>query len=339
MGPTILWISPQVRDVLERTLTGSSSLTFRTEPGEMGGSVDPQFAPFRQPGRRHHIYDPEPDQHSAHAHEFRGPFLVNGEVVETVPVPATLVRARQQHGLRGFGCRHQPARAGPGQSRRRGGSHGRPHVRRPYTPRWRRRSSGGISIPLRVILTGSLTGPATVTEVLLDVPPDGKTVDWGAELRAHGLIKGTGNGPVSGIWLVDEQPIESFQVNMLAGHDPGSVHTARTADPEPWGAQGPVEDHSAHPVGIERNDLHSELLGFRGAESEPDRAQEVVVPAGYRAAWLALDAHAGRGGIRDRIREQPIGAGADSGRRGEQGVPAEPGLDGRRWSHAARSPC
>ena len=207
----------QVRDVLERTLTDAPSLTFRTEPGEMGGSVDPQFVHLSANqivGVTYLIQNRTSTPLTLTSSE--AAFLVNGEVVDTVPIPLTLiVPANSMASVASDVTVSQQI-----QDLAKAAGVDEVTVIRTfgeYTPPMAETVSGGISIPLRVLLTGSLTGPASVTEVLLDVPPDGKTVGSGADLRAHGFIKGTGNGPVSGIWLVDDQPIESFQVSLLAG--------------------------------------------------------------------------------------------------------------------------
>jgi hypothetical protein len=74
-----------------------------------------------------------------------------------------------------------------------------------------------VSIPLKITVSSSLAAAATVTEVLLDVPQEGKTVARFAEMRGHAFVRGTGSGMVSGTWFVDDQPVETFQINMLAG--------------------------------------------------------------------------------------------------------------------------
>jgi methionine-rich copper-binding protein CopC len=85
----------------------------------------------------------------------------------------------------------------------------------------RRFSSGTegpeVTIPLVIHIGSSLASPASVTDILLDVPPDSKTVGQGDEIRAHAFIRGTGTGPVVGTWFVDGQPVETFQTNLTAG--------------------------------------------------------------------------------------------------------------------------
>lgn len=73
------------------------------------------------------------------------------------------------------------------------------------------------TIPVVIKIGSSMVGAASVTEVLLDVPRDGKTVARNEAIRAHAFIRGTGTGAIAGTWFVDGQPVETFQISILAG--------------------------------------------------------------------------------------------------------------------------
>ena len=74
-----------------------------------------------------------------------------------------------------------------------------------------------VNIPVTVKIGSSLAGPASVTQVALDVPSDGKTVGLGEQIRGRAFIRGTGTGAIAGAWYVDEMPVETFAINMTAG--------------------------------------------------------------------------------------------------------------------------
>ena len=287
-----------VRDVLERTLTGSSTLTFRTEPGEMGGSVDPpvlHISANQVAGVTYMIQNRTSVALTLISSEAQ--FLINGAVVETVPVPATLtVPANSMASMASDVAISQHVQ----DLAKTAGVQEVTVVRtfaQPMTPTLGDVvTSTGISIPLRVILTGSLTGAATVTEVTLDVPPDGKTVVWGAEIRAHAFIKGTGSGPISGIWLVDDQPIESFQVNMLAG----MIQEVSTRTGLPTQSLGghKVQLRITRPSELESNEMtyivsSSDMGAQRVNLIAPGRSmfQPDIAPLGWR--WMPMPGAAG----------------------------------------------
>ncbi len=74
-----------------------------------------------------------------------------------------------------------------------------------------------VIVPVAVRIGSSLAGPVSVTEILLDAPQNGRTVGLSEEIRGHAFIRGTGTGAIVGAWYVDNQPTETFQVNMTAG--------------------------------------------------------------------------------------------------------------------------
>ena len=74
-----------------------------------------------------------------------------------------------------------------------------------------------VSIPIYIKVGSSMIGPASVTEIILDTPQDSGSVAQFGELRGHAFIRGTGTGSITGEWLVDGSPVETFNSNMLGG--------------------------------------------------------------------------------------------------------------------------
>lgn len=202
-----------VRDIYNRPLGGT--LNFTTEYGDLAGAADPPVVRVSANQIAGVAYLVENKTSAALTlTSSQAEFVVDGNVVETAPVPVTLTVPPNNIAS----AASDVAVSSRVQELAREAGVDEVFVFRTFAaPAIGEAPAAQISIPLRIVLTGNLTGPASVTEILLDVPPEGKIVSRNSEIRAHGFIRGTGSGTVSGVWLVDNQPVESFQTSLVAG--------------------------------------------------------------------------------------------------------------------------
>jgi len=205
-----------IRDIYGQAPVGLTEITFTTEVGELNGSVDPQMVSLTAGERTGVAYliqnltDQQVTLRSSVAE-----FFVDGRLVATVPVPAEVnVPANSVATLASDASINEQI-----QNAAKEALTDRVVMVRTFTspPQQVGQAAVSVSIPLVIRIGGSIAGPASVTEVILDVPPDSKTVGQFAEIRGHAFIRGTGTGPVVGTWFVDDQPVETFQVNLTAG--------------------------------------------------------------------------------------------------------------------------
>jgi len=203
-----------IRDIYGQAPTGVSQLSFRTEGGNIGGSVDPQMVAISANERVGVTYflqnrTSQPITLRSSSAEF----VINGVQVASVNVPAqVLVPANSSAALPS-----DVAISPQIQDAARDAGTDQVVMIRTFRSDAGAGSGIEVNVPLLIRVGSSLAGPASVTEIVLDVPPNGKTVNVSDEIRAHAFIRGTGTGAVVGTWFVDGRPTETFQLNMTAG--------------------------------------------------------------------------------------------------------------------------
>lgn len=74
-----------------------------------------------------------------------------------------------------------------------------------------------IALSIPHSFASDMAGNFSVSEIIIDVPPQGKIFRQDSPLKAHAFIKGTGTGTIFGFWCKNDTPIQSFNISMFNG--------------------------------------------------------------------------------------------------------------------------